>query len=178
MLRVSKEWVDFVSEQPRLTFSSKSDDCKSRRTMKAKGEHVLWARRSGHLIYLKVNLSELLKDTVNDAASLNVSVLREVELDELAKATGVIVVHGLSIPKGFHDGTAIRGKAIKQTKPLQWKPFFFKHIPCLSITVNFDPDADFVQPLISEWNSGMTCDGLKGVLNHKTVWFICFIHVN
>lgn len=50
--------------------------------------------------------------------------------------------------------------------------FFFKHIPCLSITVNFDPDADFVQPLISEWNSGMTCDGLKGVLNHKTVWFM------
>lgn len=51
-------------------------------------------------------ISELLKDTVNDAASLNVSVLGKVELDELAKATGVIVVHSLSVPKGLHDGTA------------------------------------------------------------------------
>lgn len=49
-----------------------------------------------------------MKDTVNDAAALNVSVLGKVELDKLPKATGVIVVHGLSIPKGFHDGTADR----------------------------------------------------------------------
>lgn len=51
-------------------------------------------------------ISKLVKDTVNDAASLNVSVLGKVELDELAKATGVIVVHSLSVPKGLHDGTA------------------------------------------------------------------------
>lgn len=70
------------------------------------------------------NLSEQLKDTVNDAASLNVSVLGKVELDKLAEATGVIVVHGLSIPKGFHDGTADRGKAIKHTKPLHRKLVF------------------------------------------------------
>lgn len=75
------------------------------------------------------NLSEQLKDTVNDAASLNVSVLGKVELDKLAEATGVIVVHGLSIPKGFHDGTADRGKAIKHTKPLHRKLvlFFFTY---------------------------------------------------
>lgn len=71
------------------------------------------------------DLSEQLKDTVNDAASLNVSVLGKVELDKLAEATGVIVVHGLSIPKGFHDGTVDRGNAIKHSKPLQRKPVFF-----------------------------------------------------
>lgn len=55
-------------------------------------------------------ISKLLKDTVNDAASLNVSVLGKVELDELAKTTGVIVVHSLGIPKGLHDGTANKRK--------------------------------------------------------------------
>lgn len=51
-----------------------------------------------------VYISVKKKDTVDDAASLNVSILRKVELDELPKATGVIVVHSLGIPKGFHDG--------------------------------------------------------------------------
>lgn len=55
-----------------------------------------------------VNRGTELKDTVNNAASLDVSVLGKVELDELPKATGVIVVHRLSVPKGFHDGAAIR----------------------------------------------------------------------
>lgn len=50
-------------------------------------------------------IRKVLKDTVNDAASLNVSVLGKVELDELAKTTGVIVVHSLCVPKGLHDGT-------------------------------------------------------------------------
>lgn len=50
------------------------------------------------------------KDTVNNAATLDVSVLGKVELDELPKATGVIVVHGLGVPKGLHDGAAIRGE--------------------------------------------------------------------
>lgn len=63
-----------------------------------------------------MNISEPLKDTVDDAASLNVSVLGEVELDELPEATGVIVVHGLRIPEGFHDGTAGRGNTIEQIK--------------------------------------------------------------
>lgn len=59
-------------------------------------------------------ISKLLEDTVNDAASLNVSVLGKVELDELAKTTGVIVVHSLSVPKGLHDGTANKRKQSSQ----------------------------------------------------------------
>ena len=62
-----------------------------------------------------VNLSDLLKDTVNDAAALNVSVLGKVELDELAKTTGVIIVHSLSIPKSLHDGTVDEGKQSSKT---------------------------------------------------------------
>lgn len=58
-------------------------------------------------------LNKLYKDTVNDTASLNVPVLRKVELDELPKATGIVIVHSLSIPKGFHDGAEERGKTIK-----------------------------------------------------------------
>lgn len=72
---------------------------------------ALWASD-----FSTVNRRELCKDTVDDAAALNVSILGKVELDELPEAAGVIVVHGLGVPKGFHDGTAIRGKAIKQTK--------------------------------------------------------------
>lgn len=47
----------------------------------------------------------LWEDTIDDAASLDVSALGEVELDELSKATGVVVVHRLCIPKRLHDGT-------------------------------------------------------------------------
>lgn len=72
-----------------------------------------------------------MKDTVNDAASLNVSVLGKVELDELAKTTGVIVVHGLSVPKGLHDGTANKRK--QSSQPNLRKGF-------LLTTVNFYPD--------------------------------------
>lgn len=50
------------------------------------------------------------KDTVNNAATLDVSVLGKVELDELPKATGVIVVHRLGVPEGLHDGAVIRGE--------------------------------------------------------------------
>lgn len=55
-------------------------------------------------------MSCFLKDTVEDAASLNISVLGKVELNEFAEATGVIVVDGLCVPKCFHDGTADRQK--------------------------------------------------------------------
>lgn len=75
---------------------------------------------------------QVLKDTVNDAASLNVSVLGKVELDKLPKATGVIVVHGLSVPEGLHDGTADRGNNLLGTVSL--------NILRLSITVCFDQD--------------------------------------
>ena len=33
----------------------------------------------------------------------------EVELDELPKAAGVVVVHRLGVPKRLHDGTAEGG---------------------------------------------------------------------
>lgn len=46
------------------------------------------------------------KDTVDDTASLDVSTLREVKLDELPKTTGVVVVNRFSVPKRFHDRTA------------------------------------------------------------------------
>lgn len=81
-------------------------------------------------------ISKLLKDTVNNAASLNVSVLGKVELDELAKTTGVIVVHGLSVPKGLHDGTANKRKQSSQPNPCKGH---------LLITVNFYP---YAQPTI------------------------------
>lgn len=48
----------------------------------------------------------LVKDTVNDSSSLDVSLLADVQLDKLAEAAGVLVVHGLGIPEGLHDGTA------------------------------------------------------------------------
>lgn len=45
------------------------------------------------------------KDTVDDAAALDVSALGEVKLDEFSKSAGVVVVNGFGIPKRFHDGT-------------------------------------------------------------------------
>ena len=59
-------------------------------------------------------LNERFKDTVNDAASMNVSILGKVELDELPKATGVIVVDSLSVSKSFHDGAEERGRDNKE----------------------------------------------------------------
>jgi len=41
------------------------------------------------------------KDTVSYSASLDVSMLREVQLDELAKAAGVVVINCLGISKGL-----------------------------------------------------------------------------
>lgn len=51
----------------------------------------------------------LYKDTVNDTATLDVSALREVKLDEFPKATGVVVINSLSITERFHDRTANGG---------------------------------------------------------------------
>lgn len=50
------------------------------------------------------------KDTVDDAAPLDVSTLREVKLDEFPKAAGVVVVNSLCISKSFHDGTVEKKK--------------------------------------------------------------------
>lgn len=64
-----------------FTFSSKSDNSGSRTTMNDVGEYDTVN------MLLTANLSELLKDTVNDTASLNGSVLGKVELDKLSKTT-------------------------------------------------------------------------------------------
>lgn len=83
-------------------------------------------------------ISKLLKDTVNDAASMNISVLGKVELDELAKTTGVIVVHRLSVPKGLHDRTANKRK---QSSQQNLRKGLFLDLTYLLIIVNFYPDA-------------------------------------
>lgn len=44
------------------------------------------------------------KDTISYSASLDVSMLREVQLDELAKAAGVVVINCLGISKGLQNG--------------------------------------------------------------------------
>lgn len=72
-----------------------------------------------------------MKDTVNNAATLDVSVLGKVELDELPKATGVIVVHRLGVPKGLHDGAAIRGENNRLRKGKE-ASLFYMHSVCPS----------------------------------------------
>ena len=47
------------------------------------------------------------KDTISYSASLDVSMLREVQLDELAKAAGVVVINCLGISKGLQDGISL-----------------------------------------------------------------------
>lgn len=62
---------------------------------------ILRRKRSGsHL-----NTEWLLKDTVDDAAALDVALLAEMQLDELPEAAGVVVVDRLGVSKGLHDGT-------------------------------------------------------------------------
>lgn len=49
-----------------------------------------------------------MKDTVYDSSSLDVPPLADVQLDKLAEAAGVVVVHSLGVPEGLHDRTAGR----------------------------------------------------------------------
>lgn len=46
------------------------------------------------------------KDTVSYSSSLDVSMLREVQLDELAKAAGVVVINCLGVSKGLQNRAA------------------------------------------------------------------------
>lgn len=52
-----------------------------------------------------LNIKLVLKDTVDNLASLDVAFLADVQLDELPKSAGVVVVHCLGVPEGLHDGT-------------------------------------------------------------------------
>lgn len=52
-----------------------------------------------------LNIKLVLKDTVDNFASLDVAFLADMQLDELPKSAGVVVVHSLGVPKGLHDGT-------------------------------------------------------------------------
>lgn len=48
--------------------------------------------------------TEMKQDTIYNSPALNISLLADVQLNELPKATGVVVVHGLGIAESFHDG--------------------------------------------------------------------------
>lgn len=53
-----------------------------------------------------IHKSQMKQDTIYNSPALDVSLLADVQLNKLPEATGVIVVHGLGIAKGFHDGAA------------------------------------------------------------------------
>lgn len=44
------------------------------------------------------------QDTIYNSPALNISLLADVQLNELPKATGVVVVHRLCVAESFHDG--------------------------------------------------------------------------
>lgn len=46
------------------------------------------------------------QDTIYNSPTLNVSLLADVQLNELPKATGVVVVHRLRVAESLHDGAA------------------------------------------------------------------------
>lgn len=52
------------------------------------------------------------KDTVSDSSALDVPMLREVQLDELAEAARVVVINRLGVSKGLQNWAA-RNKAMK-----------------------------------------------------------------
>lgn len=55
------------------------------------------------------------QDTIYNSPALDVSLLADVQLNKLPEATGVIVVHGLGIAEGFHDGAAKKKKKPRTT---------------------------------------------------------------
>lgn len=86
----------------KLTFSSKSDKCLVKENKDNTCVLLIQCYRDFRSLQ---NILMNFKDTVDNAASLNVSILGKVQLDELPKATRVIVINSLSISKCFHDGT-------------------------------------------------------------------------
>lgn len=61
------------------------------------------------------------KDTVDDAAALNVSALRKMKLNKFPKATGVVVIDGFGVSECLHDG------ATKQREKLELY-FHYSHL--------------------------------------------------
>lgn len=56
------------------------------------------------------------QDTIYNSPALNISLLADVQLNKLPEATGVVVVHGLGVAKGFHDGAVKEaGTAVSAT---------------------------------------------------------------
>lgn len=51
---------------------------------------------------------ETKQDTIYNSSALDISLLADVQLNELPKATGVVVVHCLRVAKRFHDGAVNR----------------------------------------------------------------------
>lgn len=51
---------------------------------------------------------ETRQDTIYNPSALDISLLADVQLNELPKATGVVVVYCLRVAKRFHDGAVNR----------------------------------------------------------------------
>ena len=56
---------------------------------------------------------ETKQDTIYNSSALDISLLADVQLNELPKATGVVVVHCLRVAKRFHDGAANRASRVE-----------------------------------------------------------------
>lgn len=54
--------------------------------------------------YCRQKKNSTKQDTIYNPPALNISLLADVQLNELPKATGVVVVHGLRVAESFHDG--------------------------------------------------------------------------
>lgn len=58
------------------------------------------------------------QDTIYNSPALNISLLADVQLNKLPEATGVVVVHGLGVAKGFHDGAALKNSSFNRGRLL------------------------------------------------------------
>ena len=63
-----------------------------------------------HMLKFKqcMDQSCVVKDTINDFASLNFSTLQEIQTNELSKTTRIVVVHSFGISKRLQDGTEMK----------------------------------------------------------------------